>query len=95
MKQQITTVEAQKYQTYDRYPKEHDVDVKGSDSKHNCLFSKNSDVIVVKRTHNMISSQLAEIMTGPGAAEEAEVNEINPTLIFHCYSESGVWVLRL
>ena len=34
---------------------------------------------MVKRTHTMKSSQLPGMMTGPGAADEGEVNEINPT----------------
>ena len=67
------------YKTYENCPKEDEIEVMGPDSKHVCLISKDGDRFAVVREHAMKSSQLAGMMTGPGSAEEGEVNEINLT----------------
>ena len=67
------------YQEYEACPKKDEIKVVGPDSKHVCLISKDGDRFAVKRSHAMKSTQLAGMMTGPGAAEEGEVNEINLT----------------
>ena len=67
------------YKTYQNCPKEDEIEVMGPDSKHVCLISKDGDRFAVLREHAMKSPQLAGMMTGPGSAEEGEVNEINLT----------------
>ena len=56
------------YQEYEACPKKDEIQVMGPDSE----------------SHAMKSTQLAGMMTRPGAAEEGEVNEINLIDISTC-----------
>ena len=73
------TVEEPVYQNYDHCPDMDKIQVMGPDSEHVCLISKDGDRFAVVRSDAMKSSQLSGMMTGPGSAEEGEVNEINLT----------------
>ena len=73
------TVEEPVYKGYKNCPDKDKIQVMGPDSEHVCLISKAGDRFAVVRSDAMKSSQLAGMMTGPGSAEEGEVNEINLT----------------
>ena len=75
------TVEEPVYKKYANCPDKDKIQVMGPDSEHVCLISKDGDRFAVVRSDAMKSSQLAGMMTGPGSAEEGEVNEINLTNI--------------